>query len=332
MKGGLEFLALLSELDVDWLLSIGRLEDEAVGSTLIAKGQTDADLILLIDGEASVVDPGSGKELARVGRGELLGEISFIDKKGAAASVVVTVAARVFRMPRSRLDEKLVRDPVFAGRFFRMIAGFLSGRLRSMVSPDEAAVGVQGEEAAKASLAHARLERLLHRFSPVGTVVLSGQDLTIEHVKAIAVGKAAVSLSQTAQDRVALARAVVDRLATSDRPIYGVNTGLGALKGMRVSPDEAPRFQRNILLSHAVGIPPEYAPEVSRAIMAARLNGMARGGAGISPHVLAGLAELLNRDVVPVIPKRGSVGMADLAPLAHMALPLIGEGEVWARG
>jgi histidine ammonia-lyase len=114
--------------------------------------------------------------------------------------------------------------------------------------------------------------------------------------------------------------------------VYGVSTGLGALKEMRISKEEIRQFQKNILMSHAVGIGPEHTTEVVRAIMLTRLNGMARGGAGVQPKVFELLVNMLNRGVHPIVPSRGSIGMSDLAPLAHMSLPLIGKGEVEYRG
>ncbi|MGE0698848.1 MAG: aromatic amino acid lyase [Hyphomicrobiaceae bacterium] len=332
MKLGLQFLAQLSELDVDWLLAVGAAEDVPTDAVLIAKGQRNSDLILLLEGAARVIDPASGREFARIEHGELLGEISFIDKKGATASVVTTAASRLFRLPKERLDEKLSRDPVFAGRFYRMIAGFLSGRLRTLVAPEAESEVASGAPEGIEVVARARLHRLLYRIRQRRDVVLNGQDLTLEQVVEVAFTGRQVAVSEAAEARLQAARDVVDELADSDRPIYGLNTGLGALRTFRVGPEEAALFQRKILASHAVGIPPEYPPHVARAIVLARLNGMARGGAGISPAVFRRLLLLLNRGVVPVIPRRGSVGMADLAPLAHMSLPLIGEGEVWLDG
>jgi histidine ammonia-lyase len=119
----------------------------------------------------------------------------------------------------------------------------------------------------------------------------------------------------------------VDAL-TRETSIYGVNLGLGALQGIEI-PDEARgRFQENILKSHAVGIEPAYDSETVRAIMVARLNGMARGGSGVHPDVVDLLVAMLNEGIHPVVPSRGSIGMSDLAPLAHLALPLIGIGDV----
>lgn len=332
VKLGLQFLAQLSELDVDWLLAVGMPEDVPDGAVLIEKGQHDSDLMLLLEGSARVFDRASGREFAHLEQGELLGEISFIDKKGATATVATTVASRVFRLPKARLDEKLLRDPVFAGRFYRMMAGFLSGRLRGLVAPDAVVGSVPDGTNGTEIVARARLDRLLDRMRRRRDVVLNGQDLTLEQVVEVALARRPVSVSEAGEARLAAAREVVDELVRSDRTIYGMNTGVGALRTIAVAHQDAAAFQSKILASHAVGIPPDYPPHVSRAIMLARLNGMARGGAGISPAVFHRLLLMLNRDIVPVIPRRGSIGMADLAPLAHMSLPLIGDGEVWLEG
>ncbi|MDX2156172.1 MAG: aromatic amino acid lyase [Hyphomicrobiaceae bacterium] len=332
MKLGLQFLAQLSELDVDWLLAVGVPQEFPAGAVLIDKGQADCDLILLLEGAARVFDAESGREFARIEQGELLGEISFIDKKGATASVATTEASRVFSLPKERLEEKLARDPVFAGRFYRMIAGFLSGRLRGLVAPEADAGSETGRAGGMEVVARARLDRLLSRILQRRDVVLNGQDLTLEQVVEVSLAQRQVTISVAAQARLRAAREVVEEVACTDRAVYGLNTGLGALRTFRVEAEDAASFQRKILVSHAVGIPPEYPPHIARAIMLARLNGMARGGAGISPAVFNRLLLLLNRDIVPIIPRRGSVGMADLAPLAHMSLPLVGEGEVWFAG
>jgi histidine ammonia-lyase len=160
------------------------------------------------------------------------------------------------------------------------------------------------------------------------TIVLTGSDLTIDDVVAVALHHAPVVVGSDTRARLARSRAVVDRLLTADAVVYGLSTGLGALKGFRITNDDMPRYQRNVLMSHAVGVGAPYERAVVRAIMLARLNGMARGGSGVRPAVFELLLTLLNAGIHPVIPSRGSLGMADLAPLAHMSLPLIGLGTV----
>jgi len=131
---------------------------------------------------------------------------------------------------------------------------------------------------------------------------------------------------------MARSRAVVERAASGTDAVYGLNTGLGALKGLRVSSSEMLEFQRNIVMSHATGIGPEFTPTEVRAIMVVRLNGMCRGGSGVQLAVFEALLAMLNAGVHPAVPSRGSIGMSDLAPLAHLALPLIGLGDADYQG
>ena len=136
-----------------------------------------------------------------------------------------------------------------------------------------------------------------------------------------------------AREQIVRAAAVVNELALEPAPIYGLNTGLGAFSSKPVAREENQRFQRNILLSHAAGIGRSpYESSVVRAIMLTRLNGLARGGAGVQPEVFDLLLAMLNAGIHPVVPTRGSIGMSDLTPLAHLSLPIIGLGEVEYRG
>jgi histidine ammonia-lyase len=162
--------------------------------------------------------------------------------------------------------------------------------------------------------------------------VVNGDDCTIGDVVRVALERVRVAVSPSGWDRLARSRCVVDRLAALPEPIYGLTTGLGALKDQRVTPSEMDDFQRNILMSHAVGLDPEFDSTVVRAIMLARLNGMARGGSGVQPAVFNLLLDMLNLGVHPIVPGRGSLGMSDLAPLAHLGLPLIGLGEAEFQG
>jgi histidine ammonia-lyase len=159
------------------------------------------------------------------------------------------------------------------------------------------------------------------------TVVISGNDLTIDDVVRVARERAPVRVAPEAAERVGRSRVVVERLVREQAVVYGVTTGLGALKGYHVADDDIGRFQRNILMSHAVGTGAPYDSAVVRAMMVTRLNGMARGGSGVQPAVFELLLDVLNAGIHPLVPSRGSIGVGDLAPLAHMALPLIGLGE-----
>ena len=163
-------------------------------------------------------------------------------------------------------------------------------------------------------------------------IVLAGRGATVADVVAVARDGASVVLAVDARERVVAARAVVDRLAASAVPIYGVNTALGANTGQRIAADQLAAYQQFAVAARAVGIGPRFPTETVRAIMFARAAGMAVGGSGVSPAVLDLLVAMLNAGVHPVVPALGSIGVADLAPLSHMALPLIGLGEAEYRG
>ncbi|MBI5210247.1 MAG: histidine ammonia-lyase [Elusimicrobia bacterium] len=133
--------------------------------------------------------------------------------------------------------------------------------------------------------------------------------------------------------RVRATRGVVDRAAASDKPCRGVNTGFGDLAGVAIPKDDLGLLQRNLVLSHAAGVGEPLDAEEARGMLFLRANELSRGYAGCRPQVPDLMARLLNAGVVPVVPSRGSVGAGgDLAPLAHMALALLGEGEVVLRG
>ena len=163
-------------------------------------------------------------------------------------------------------------------------------------------------------------------------ILLAGRGVSIADVVAVARGGAAVALDNAARERVVAARAVVERLAQSDAAIYGLTTALGANTGRRIPPDEQIAYQERAVLARAVGVGPRFATETVRAMMFARAAGMAAGGSGVSPAVLDALIAMLNAGVHPIVPGIGSIGAADLAPLAHLALPLIGRGEAEYRG
>jgi histidine ammonia-lyase len=168
------------------------------------------------------------------------------------------------------------------------------------------------------------------------TIRLDGASLTFEQVDAVARGAPGaprVALSDTARAQVQRAADGVQRLLAEGRVAYGITTGFGAFKDRVIRPDQVEQLQRNILVSHAVGMGRPYDRATTRAIMLIRANTLARGHSGVRVETLELLLELLNRGLHPVIPEKGSLGASgDLAPLAHMALPLIGEGEVEHAG
>ena len=159
-------------------------------------------------------------------------------------------------------------------------------------------------------------------------IVLTGSSLTLSDLAAIADGRESIALAPEAADRVDRARAVVDRKTQSDEPVYGINTGFGALAETAVPRDALDQLQINLLRSHAAGVGEPLSTRAVRATMALRANVLAKGFSGIRRGTLERLIDMLNRRVHPKVPSRGSVGASgDLAPLAHLALVLIGEGE-----
>lgn len=162
-------------------------------------------------------------------------------------------------------------------------------------------------------------------------IVLDGESLAFEQVLAVAQGKPnspRVALSEKAKHAVNRAAAAVEKLLERGEIAYGITTGFGAFKDKIISPDETRLLQKNILMSHAVGVGEPFDIPTTRAIMLIRANTLARGFSGVRLETLETLIEFLNKGVSPVIPSKGSLGASgDLAPLAHMSLPLIGEGE-----
>src|SRR5215208_2687442 len=169
------------------------------------------------------------------------------------------------------------------------------------------------------------------RRSMIGLVILlSGRDLTVNELVAIADRGEAVAIAPDAGARVAASRAVVDACAEGDRAVYGVNTGFGSFAETRIGRDDLTTLQLNLLRSHAAGVAEPLPVRAVRASMALRANVLAKGYSGIRPETLEMLVTALNRGIHPRVPSRGSVGASgDLAPLAHIALVLIGEGDVW---
>jgi histidine ammonia-lyase len=160
-------------------------------------------------------------------------------------------------------------------------------------------------------------------------VVLDGSSLTLDEIVRIAERHEPVSIAADACARVEAARTVVERKAAGDEPIYGVNTGFGSLADVRIARDALGALQLNLLRSHAAGVGEPLTVPAVRAMMALRANVLAKGYSGIRLPTLELLVECLNRGVHPVVPSRGSVGASgDLAPLAHLALVLVGEGAV----
>ena len=161
-------------------------------------------------------------------------------------------------------------------------------------------------------------------------ILLDGRSLTAPLLARIARGEG-VALDAGALALVAENRAVVDRIVAEGRTVYGINTGFGQFATVVIPPDQLERLQLNLIRSHAAGVGDPLPREQTRALMAARINCLLKAHSGIRPEPIRLLTECLNRDIVPLVPSQGSVGASgDLAPLAHMALLLVGEGLAWS--
>jgi histidine ammonia-lyase len=163
---------------------------------------------------------------------------------------------------------------------------------------------------------------------------LTGDDLTVDDVWAVAVEGTGAELSDRARERMNAARELVERAAHGSREhTYGVNTGFGRFVAVAIPEEQTAELQLRLLRSHACGVGEPYPAEIVRAAMLLRANALAKGNSGARVETVELLLALLDRGVLPVVPSRGSVGASgDLAPLAHLALPLVGEGEAWIEG
>jgi histidine ammonia-lyase len=157
---------------------------------------------------------------------------------------------------------------------------------------------------------------------------IDGNDLTLEAVREVAAEKRPVLLSGDAREVVDRARAVVDEIVAGNKLAYAITTGVGKLSDVRIAGDQIRELQVNLVRSHAVGVGESLSVAETRAMMLLRANSLAKGYSGVRAVVIDALCEMLNRGVAPFVPSQGSVGASgDLAPLAHLALALIGEGE-----
>lgn len=162
---------------------------------------------------------------------------------------------------------------------------------------------------------------------------LTGRDLAIDNVIEVARGRREVSLDLEAADRMRASRSVIERLVAEGATAYGVTTGFGDLATVRIEPSQTAELQRNLVRSHAAGVGDPLPDEVVRAMLLLRANALAVGMSGVRVEVVDLLVRMLNAGIHPVVPSRGSLGASgDLAPLAHIALVLIGEGEATVDG
>jgi histidine ammonia-lyase len=164
-------------------------------------------------------------------------------------------------------------------------------------------------------------------------LTLSGQRLSLEEIAEVARGEQHVALSQAARARALESRRVVEQITDSGRVVYGVNTGFGKLSDIKIAPLELRELQLNLVRSHACGVGPALSEAETRAMLLLRANVLALGYSGARPLIIETLLAMLERGVHPLIPEKGSVGASgDLAPLAHLALTVIGEGEAFYQG
>jgi histidine ammonia-lyase len=162
---------------------------------------------------------------------------------------------------------------------------------------------------------------------------IDGLSLTLEQVEDVARHNRPVTLCPQAMERVSACRRLVDSLLQEGRVVYGVTTGIGKFCNQVISADVAETLQKNIIRSHATAVGDPLREDQARAVMLLRVNSLARGHSGIRPETLDNMVAMLNKGINPVIPAKGSLGASgDLAPLAHMALAVMGEGEVYFRG
>jgi histidine ammonia-lyase len=168
---------------------------------------------------------------------------------------------------------------------------------------------------------------------PVRTIRLTGSGLSLEDLRAVAERRAKVELSPAARRRIASSRRVVDRLTRKGTVSYGITTGFGRFSDVVIPKEKLAELQQNLIRSHASGVGGPLPLPAVRAMMVLRANALAHGLSGIRPETVETILRMLAADVLPVVPAKGSVGASgDLAPLAHLALAAMGEGEVFFHG
>lgn len=164
-------------------------------------------------------------------------------------------------------------------------------------------------------------------------VVIDGYSLTLDDLVNVARHHYTVSLADNARENIINSRQRIEHILANNQVVYGINTGFGKLANVVINPCELSQLQQNLLMSHACGVGAIFSPEITRAMMLLRINALAKGFSGIRLETIELLMTLLNKNILPVIPEQGSLGASgDLAPLSHMALPLLGLGEVVYQG
>lgn len=167
----------------------------------------------------------------------------------------------------------------------------------------------------------------------MGEVYINGSDLTLDQVILVSREGYKVVLEDDAKERVINSRKIVDKIVNEGRVVYGITTGFGKFADVTISQEKSRSLQRNLILSHSCGYGPKFEEDSVRAMMLLRANALAKGFSGIRLSTLNTLIEMINKEVHPVVFEKGSLGASgDLAPLAHMVLPMIGEGEAVYKG
>ncbi len=164
-------------------------------------------------------------------------------------------------------------------------------------------------------------------------VIINGNDLTLQDVINVSRNNYEVEISEEAEKRINKSREIVDRIVAEDKVIYGITTGFGKFSDVSISGDDCKTLQRNLIISHSCGFGNKLDTDIVRAIILLRANALSKGYSGIRLSTVKTLVEMLNKGVHPYIPEKGSLGASgDLAPLSHMVLPMLGEGEAEYKG
>ena len=164
-------------------------------------------------------------------------------------------------------------------------------------------------------------------------VVLTGNSLTLDEVKRVLFSKETVTISPLNMELVKKSRGAVEKIVADQKVVYGINTGFGKFSDVRIDPGHVRDLQLNLIRSHACGVGEPFPELVSKAMLLLRANALVKGYSGVRPVIIKMLIELLNKEIIPVVPQQGSLGASgDLAPLSHLALVLVGEGEVFYKG
>ncbi|WP_291633422.1 histidine ammonia-lyase [Clostridium sp.] len=165
------------------------------------------------------------------------------------------------------------------------------------------------------------------------TIQINGNELTLEQIVMIARRGCKVELTKEAEERVNKSRNIVDKIVENNKVVYGITTGFGKFSDVTISGEDCKELQRNLIISHSCGTGKAFSKDITKTIMLLRANALSKGYSGIRLSTLKTLIEMINKGVNPIIPEKGSLGASgDLAPLAHMVLPMLGEGQAEFNG